>query len=45
MTAQKITILARTCVPVRLGAASASGQRHTPISSGIKSVKAVGMPD
>jgi hypothetical protein len=40
---QKITILARMFVAVRLG--TASGQRHTPMAAGAKSVTTVGNPD
>jgi hypothetical protein len=43
ITVQKITIPARTCVPVRLG--MASGRRHTPMAAGLKSVTTICNPD
>jgi hypothetical protein len=43
MTAQGITIPARTCVPVRLG--TASEQRFTLMAAEIKSVTTVDNPD
>ena len=43
MTVQRITIPARTGVPVRLG--TASGRRHTPMAAGLKWVTTIGNPD
>ncbi len=43
MTVQRITIPARTGVPVRLG--TASGRRHTPMAAEIKSLTTIGNPD
>ena len=40
MTVQKITLLVRTCVPVRLG--TSSRRRQTPMAAGLKSVTKVG---
>jgi hypothetical protein len=43
MTVQKITIPARTCVPVRMG--TSRGRRLMPIAAGLKLMTTIRNPD